>query len=398
MKRKRILSMALVLAMLLTMIYSSTITFVYASGFSDITEALLNGDYTITTGGDYIISNNTFNRNITVKSGVFANITIDNVILNAPTGKEAFTIESGANVNLIVSGTNSFTGTVGHNGATTYPGTEPGTNGGDAFKNAGNLILSGSGTLTVIGGNGGNGGGGSYTGVTEHAGNGGNGGNGLTNTSDAKLTITSTVNIAGNGGSGGKGGYNWNGYGSNGATGSQISNENIVVSAVNVNVGGSVSAKNTLTFAGIVNEGVTSDVKNPNGENVIQTSSYATDNNGHSELFLYAPAINYDIVTNGKMQQFGTTIYSVDFDISKSHVFDNIQDMMTDFSLGTTTAAYNADTNTLVINAANLTSSNCTADLTKIMLCGVKTISSNVTFGNEKVDNCCYQCKPRLKR
>ena len=147
---------------------------------------------TITEGGTYTItgSSTTTTNTITVNSGVTATITLSNVTIDrSETTGTAFDIQSGANVTLILDGTNTLTGS-GYddfNGVMAAPGIH--------LPSGATLTIQGNGSLTVTGGDGG----------TIGFGGAGIGGNSRTVTSAAEacgtITILSgTVEVKGGGG------------------------------------------------------------------------------------------------------------------------------------------------------------------------------------------------------
>ena len=147
---------------------------------------------TITEGGTYTItgSSTTTTNTITVNSGVTATITLSNVTIDrSETTGTAFDIQSGANVTLILDGTNTLTGGRydDFNAVMAAPGIH--------LPSGATLTIQGNGFLTVTGGDGG----------TNGFGGAGIGGNSRTVTSAAEacgtITILSgTVEVKGGGG------------------------------------------------------------------------------------------------------------------------------------------------------------------------------------------------------
>ena len=132
---------------------------------------------TITEGGTYTItgSSTTTTNTITVNSGVTATITLSNVTIDrSETTGTAFDIQSGANVTLILDGTNTLTGGRydDFNAVMAAPGIH--------LPSGATLTIQGNGFLTVTGGDGGTngfGGAGIGGGTSYTSGSGGAGGN-----------------------------------------------------------------------------------------------------------------------------------------------------------------------------------------------------------------------------
>lgn len=105
-----------------------------------------SGPVTITTNGNYTITGTTTTNTITVNSGVTATITLNNVNIDLSSGSgTAFDIQSGANVTLILEGTNTLTsGAVSTGNSTGAPGIH--------LPSGASLTIQGSGSLSVTGG------------------------------------------------------------------------------------------------------------------------------------------------------------------------------------------------------------------------------------------------------
>ena len=188
---------------------------------------------TITEGGTYTItgSSTTTTNTITVNSGVTATITLSNVTIDrSETTGTAFDIQSGANVTLILDGTNTLTGGRydDFNAVMAAPGIH--------LPSGATLTIQGNGFLTVTGGDGG----------TNGFGGAGIGGNSRTVTSAAEacgtITILSgTVEVKGGGGElGGVGIGGGTSYtsGSGGAGGNVTIRGGMVVILTSVQVAG----------------------------------------------------------------------------------------------------------------------------------------------------------------
>lgn len=163
---------------------------------------LNSGSITITEDGTYTVTGSTTANTITASSGVTATMTLQNVTidLSGVSSATAFTIQTGANVTLILDGSSTLT-----SGTDSFGSGSPGI----YLPSGASLTIQGSGSLTVNGGDSTNSGG---TGIGGNAGN-------LVSAAGAcgTVTITSgTVNV--NGGNGGNGGVAIGGGGSSDST------------------------------------------------------------------------------------------------------------------------------------------------------------------------------------
>ena len=77
---------------------------------TDLSSDLQNGDVTINTDGTYYIGSVDVTNIVTVKTGVKADLTVENVMMTSATSSPII-IESGAVVNLHINGTNTVTAT-----------------------------------------------------------------------------------------------------------------------------------------------------------------------------------------------------------------------------------------------------------------------------------------------
>lgn len=73
---------------------------------TDLSSDLQNGDVTINTNGTYYIGSVDVTNSVTVKTGVKADLTVENVTMTSATSSPII-IESGAVVNLHINGTNT---------------------------------------------------------------------------------------------------------------------------------------------------------------------------------------------------------------------------------------------------------------------------------------------------
>ena len=186
---------------------------------------------TITEGGTYTItgSSTTTTNTITVNSGVTATITLSNVTIDrSETTGTAFDIQSGANVTLILDGTNTLTGGRydDFNAVMAAPGIH--------LPSGATLTIQGNGFLTVTGGDGG----------TNGFGGAGIGGNNRTVTSAAEacgtITILSgTVEVKGGGGELGGVGI---GGGTSYTSGSGGAGGNVTIRGGSVTITGGISS------------------------------------------------------------------------------------------------------------------------------------------------------------
>jgi hypothetical protein len=99
---------------------------------------------TITTDGLYILTGATTTKQVTVASGVTADIILDNASIGLSAGSTPFNM-TGATVNLLLEGTNSLTTEIGD-----YTNTTPGLRAPGGTPNS-VLVIGGSDTLTVSG-------------------------------------------------------------------------------------------------------------------------------------------------------------------------------------------------------------------------------------------------------
>ena len=225
---------------------------------------------TITEGDTYTItgSSTTTTNTITVNSGVTATITLSNVTIDrSETTGTAFDIQSGANVTLILDGTNTLTG----GGYDDFDGVmaAPGIH----LPSGATLTIQGNGSLTVTGGDGG----------TNGSGGAGIGGNIRTVTSAAEacgtITVLSgTVKVEGGGGVPGGVGI---GGGTSNTSGSGGAGGNVTIRGGSVTITGGSSSNSGSGGAGIGGGAGFSSANGGAGGTVIITGGTVTVTGGN---------------------------------------------------------------------------------------------------------------------
>lgn len=114
-------------------------------GWAQVTEIDLNSsDYTINSGGNYIVTNYTGQNTVVVKTKDDVILTIDNVKITS-TDKDCINASDGGNVTLILKGTNELTAS-----ATNGGGGNDKVNANAIAISEGNFTIEGDGQLTAI--------------------------------------------------------------------------------------------------------------------------------------------------------------------------------------------------------------------------------------------------------
>ena len=233
---RKMCSAIVILAMLVGFLPAGVQPVMAAEGTYNINSSSV----TITGNGTYTIngSGNTTTNTITVNSDVTATITLSNVTIDrSKTTGTAFDIQSGANVTLILEGTNTLTGG-GYddfNSVMAAPGIH--------LPSGATLTIQGNGSLTVTGGDGG----------TNGFGGAGIGGNSRTVTSAAEACGTITIlsgTVKVEGGGGGLGGVGIGGGTSN-TSGSGGAGGNVTIRGGSVTITGGSSSSSGSGGAGI---------------------------------------------------------------------------------------------------------------------------------------------------
>ena len=109
------------------------------------------GSCTISADGAYTAAGDSGGKTITVESGVDAQLSISGLTIDSESGPAIY-VEAGATLELIVNGENTLSGSAGFAGICVEPAYDDSWN-YDAYASA-KLYISGSGTLSVNGGDG----------------------------------------------------------------------------------------------------------------------------------------------------------------------------------------------------------------------------------------------------
>lgn len=141
-------SSAGVLALFLVLLLLPVV--VFASGGATAID-FKGGSCTISADGAYTAAGDSGGKTITVESGVDAQLSISGLTIDSESGPAIY-VEAGATLELIVNGENTLSGSAGFAGICVEPAYDDSWN-YDAYASA-KLYISGSGTLSVNGGDG----------------------------------------------------------------------------------------------------------------------------------------------------------------------------------------------------------------------------------------------------
>lgn len=141
-------SSAGVLALFLVLLLLPVV--VFASGGATAID-FKGGSCTISADGAYTAAGDSGGKTITVESGVDAQLSISGLTIDSESGPAIY-VETGATLELIVNGENTLSGSAGFAGICVEPAYDDSWN-YDAYASA-KLYISGSGTLSVNGGDG----------------------------------------------------------------------------------------------------------------------------------------------------------------------------------------------------------------------------------------------------